>query len=83
MESLALGKPVVSTCYDDSVKELISNQRAILVPVGNHKELADAICRFQEKENRFQENYSLPNDILTSSARYLAVFNGFEKENIT
>jgi len=74
LEALALKIPIVSTLYDTSVKDLLINQKACLVPVGDPVSIAEAISRIIG-EACVPLNTALPNGVQNATSDYLHVLN--------
>jgi len=71
LEALALGKPVVSTCYDASAQDLINNQSGFLVSVGDASALAEGIRNILDDTST--KKISLPAGVMEASLGYLKI----------
>ena len=72
LEALALGKYVVSTCYDASVQDIVNDRTAALVSVGDVTALAEAIKKAFSIPHA--KKSSLPPGVVEAPSIYLQVF---------
>lgn len=73
LEALSLGKPVVTTIYDDSARNLMYNQNGYLVPVGDESAFAEAICKTFKKYPVELKPAPIPNGVIDASSSYLEI----------
>ena len=89
MEAMAIGLPCVSTDCPFGPRELIDDGvNGLLVPVGDHKALSDALAKvaddkeFAEKISQNARRISETNDLNVISERYLKYVTGvYEQSN--